>query len=146
MAALDLLGRRWTLRILWELRDGSLGARALRARCDDMSSSVLYARLSELRTAGLVSQDADDDAYALTPIGRQLGPGHRPPATLGGALVAAQRSAVTDPHTPRSLLGAIHLLDATDAAYAVSTAEGSTGAVRCHRLRVQNPSSPGIRE
>ena len=72
MAALDLLGRRWTLRILWELRDGRLGARALRARCDDMSSSVLYARLGELRTAGLVSQDADD-SYALTPIGRQLG-------------------------------------------------------------------------
>jgi DNA-binding HxlR family transcriptional regulator len=72
MAALDLLGRRWTLRILWELRDGSLGARALRARCDDMSSSVLYARLAELRTAGLVVQGADD-GYALTPIGRQLG-------------------------------------------------------------------------
>jgi DNA-binding HxlR family transcriptional regulator len=72
MAALDLLGRRWTLRILWELRDGSLGARALRARCDDMSSSVLYARLNDLRTAGLVAQDAED-AYGLTPIGRQLG-------------------------------------------------------------------------
>jgi DNA-binding HxlR family transcriptional regulator len=72
MAALDLLGRRWTLRILWELRDGSLGARALRARCDDMSSSVLYARLTELRRAGLVAQDTDD-AYGLTPIGRQLG-------------------------------------------------------------------------
>jgi DNA-binding HxlR family transcriptional regulator len=71
MAALDLFGRRWTLRILWELRDGSLGARALRARCDDMSSSVLYARLAELRTAGLVAQDADE-AYELTPIGRQL--------------------------------------------------------------------------
>ena len=56
MAALDLLGRRWTLRILWELRDGSLGARALRARCDDMSSSVLYERLADLRTAGLVEQ------------------------------------------------------------------------------------------
>src|SRR5579872_4834582 len=34
MAALDLLGRRWTLRVLWELRDGPLGARALRERCD----------------------------------------------------------------------------------------------------------------
>ena len=72
MAALDLLGRRWTLRILWELRDGSLGARALRARCDDMSSSVLYERLGELRTAGLVEQ-AGDGAYALTALGRELG-------------------------------------------------------------------------
>jgi DNA-binding HxlR family transcriptional regulator len=72
MAALDLLGRRWTLRILWELRDGSLGARALRGRCDDMSSSVLYGRLGDLRAAGLIAQ-ADDDAYELTSIGRQLG-------------------------------------------------------------------------
>ncbi len=72
MAALDLLGRRWTLRILWELRDGHLGARALKARCDDMSSSVLYQRLAELRMAGLIEQD-DDEAYGLTSLGRQLG-------------------------------------------------------------------------
>jgi DNA-binding HxlR family transcriptional regulator len=72
MAALDLLGRRWALRILWELRDGDLGARALRARCDDMSSSVLYERLGELRTAGLIEQGRDG-AYALTNHGRELG-------------------------------------------------------------------------
>ncbi|MBV8462922.1 MAG: helix-turn-helix transcriptional regulator [Acidimicrobiales bacterium] len=72
MAALDLLGRRWALRILWELRDGGLGARALRARCDDMSSSVLYERLGELRIAGLIEQ-VDDGAYALTVVGRELG-------------------------------------------------------------------------
>ncbi len=46
MAAMDLLGRRWTLRILWELRHGPIGARALRERCDGMSSSVLYDGLS----------------------------------------------------------------------------------------------------
>src|SRR6516164_4718562 len=72
MAALDLLGRRWTLRILWELRDGALGARALRQRCDDMSSSVLYERLGELRTAGLVARDECGE-YELTKLGRQLG-------------------------------------------------------------------------
>ena len=72
MAALDLLGRRWSLRILWELRDGSLGARALQARCDDMSSSVLYDRLGELVEAGLVAQDPGAD-YGLTPLGRELG-------------------------------------------------------------------------
>ena len=31
MAALDLLGRRWALRILWELRAGPLTFRAIRA-------------------------------------------------------------------------------------------------------------------
>jgi DNA-binding HxlR family transcriptional regulator len=77
MAALDLLGRRWSLRILWELRDGPLGARALRARCDRMSSSVLYERLRELTSAGLVRRD-DDDAYQLTELGAELGAAMRP--------------------------------------------------------------------
>jgi DNA-binding HxlR family transcriptional regulator len=98
MAALDLLGRRWTLRILWELRDGPLGARALRAHCDDMSSSVLYARLAELRTAGLVFQDVDD-AYALTPIGRQLGHAIDPLHRWAERWSATQRSG---PPGPRS--------------------------------------------
>lgn len=34
MALLDLLGRRWTLRIIWELRNGPLTSRALRQACD----------------------------------------------------------------------------------------------------------------
>lgn len=73
MAALDLLGRRWTLRIVWELRDGPLGARALRDRCDGMSSSVLYQRLDDLQTASLVAKNDAGD-YALTELGEQLGP------------------------------------------------------------------------
>jgi DNA-binding HxlR family transcriptional regulator len=71
MAALDLLGRRWSLRVLWELRDGPVGARALRERCDGMSPSVLYARLGDLADAGLISQV--DQRYKLTEIGRALG-------------------------------------------------------------------------
>jgi DNA-binding HxlR family transcriptional regulator len=72
MAALDLLGRRWALRILWELRDGALGARALRERCDTMSSSVLYERLGELTAAGLVAR-TEDGGYTLTDLGASLG-------------------------------------------------------------------------
>jgi DNA-binding HxlR family transcriptional regulator len=72
MAAMDLLGRRWSLRILWELRDGPLGARAVLSRCDGLSSSVLYERLRELSDARLVRQD-DTDAYALTDLGHGLG-------------------------------------------------------------------------
>ena len=77
MAAMDLLGRRWTLRILWELRDGPQGARALRDRCDEMSSSVLYARLRELIGAGLVNQTVND-AYELTTFGATLGQALKP--------------------------------------------------------------------
>jgi DNA-binding HxlR family transcriptional regulator len=71
MALLDLLGRRWTLRIVWELRDGPLTSRALRTVCDDASPTVMQARLSELREAGLVEL-LSGDGYNLTPLGREL--------------------------------------------------------------------------
>ena len=71
MAALDLLGRRWVLRILWELRDGPCGFRELQERCDSMSSSVLSDRLRDLRNAGLVVRD-DTDRHGLTELGQGL--------------------------------------------------------------------------
>jgi len=73
MAAMDLLGRRWALRIIWELRDGPLGARALLQRCDRMSSSVLYQRLDELIAARLLTRD-EAGAYVLTEVGAALAP------------------------------------------------------------------------
>jgi DNA-binding HxlR family transcriptional regulator len=72
MAALDLLGRRWSLRLLWELRAGALGARALLARCDGLSSSVLYERLRDLERAGLVAKSTSNK-YELTALGASLG-------------------------------------------------------------------------
>ena len=71
MALLDLLGRRWALRVLWELRDGPLTSRALRTACDEVSPTVLQARLSELREAGLVDHAAGR-GYALTALGSEL--------------------------------------------------------------------------
>lgn len=77
MAALDLLGRRWALRLLWELRDGPHGARELRERCDAMSPSVLYQRLGELGSAGLVEQDPES-RYRLTALGGSLSAAIKP--------------------------------------------------------------------
>ncbi len=74
---MDLLGRRWALRILWELRLGPIGARALRARCDGMSSSVLYDRLRDLRASGLVDRTSDDE-YVLSTLGASLGSALKP--------------------------------------------------------------------
>jgi DNA-binding HxlR family transcriptional regulator len=71
MALLDLLGRRWTLRVLWELRDEAPSFRALQARCHDVSSSVLSQRLAELRGAGIAAP-GEDGGYALTREGRSL--------------------------------------------------------------------------
>jgi DNA-binding HxlR family transcriptional regulator len=70
MALLDLLGRRWTLRVIWELRDGPLTFRDLQAACDGMSSSVLNQRLGELRDARIA--DRDGEGFRLTDEGRRL--------------------------------------------------------------------------
>ncbi|HEU0149865.1 MAG TPA: helix-turn-helix domain-containing protein [Bradyrhizobium sp.] len=67
---LDLLGRRWSLRILWELRNEALTSRALRAACDEASPTVLQSRLDELRDADFIA--LGDGGYALTPLGREL--------------------------------------------------------------------------
>lgn len=71
MATLDLLGRRWILRMLWELRTGPLGFRAMQAFCDQMSPSTLSQRLSLLQTTGLISH-TEEGTYALTATGQQL--------------------------------------------------------------------------
>jgi DNA-binding HxlR family transcriptional regulator len=70
MTLLDVLGRRWTLRVLWELRAGPLSFRALRTAADDVSPSVLNARLAELRELGVV--EVQDDGYQLTASGVEL--------------------------------------------------------------------------
>jgi DNA-binding HxlR family transcriptional regulator len=70
MAALDLLGRRWALRVLWELRNGPVGARALLQRCAGLSSSVLYERFRDLQDAGLVQRDGQQ--WELTSLGADL--------------------------------------------------------------------------
>ena len=71
MALLDLLGRRWTLRISWELRDGPLTSRALRTACDEASPTVVQTRLTELREAGLIELVAGD-GYRLTELANEL--------------------------------------------------------------------------
>jgi DNA-binding HxlR family transcriptional regulator len=69
-AALDLFHRRWTLRILWELRGDPLTFRQLQGAGGEISASVLSQRLSELREALLV--DHAGEGYTLTAQGRAL--------------------------------------------------------------------------
>ncbi len=72
MALLDLLGRRWALRVLWELRDDSAPTfRELQARCGEISSSVLNDRLHELREAGIVAGERSS-GYRLSSDGHEL--------------------------------------------------------------------------
>jgi len=71
MALLDLLGRRWALRVLWELRgDPAPTFRDLQQRTGGVSSSVLTDRLRELTEAGITERG--EAGYQLTPRGRDL--------------------------------------------------------------------------
>ena len=70
MAALDLLGRRWTLRVLWELREKELKFRELQEACDGMSPSVLNQRLRELKSGRIVVNG--QGGYGLTLSGKKL--------------------------------------------------------------------------
>jgi DNA-binding HxlR family transcriptional regulator len=66
----ELLGRRWTLRILWELRDRTLTFNDLRRAVGGMSQSVLVTRLTDLFGAGLVADVPG--GYELTATGQSL--------------------------------------------------------------------------
>jgi DNA-binding HxlR family transcriptional regulator len=72
MALLDLLGRRWVMRVLWELRDARvLTFRELQGACSQVSPTVLNTRLAELREAGFVEHDAGS-GYRLSAEGNRL--------------------------------------------------------------------------
>ncbi len=69
--ALDRFGRRWALRVIWELRGEPLNFRALRAACGGISPSVMQTRLHELRDLGLIEQ-IPGLGYRHTAAGQQL--------------------------------------------------------------------------
>jgi DNA-binding HxlR family transcriptional regulator len=69
-SVLDLLGRRWALRLVWELRRSTLAFSELRERTG-ISPSVLSARLGELVDAGVLERDTGR-RYRLSGRGREL--------------------------------------------------------------------------
>src|SRR5260370_6676124 len=70
MVLLDLLGRRWTLRIVWELRDEPRRFRELQDLIG-ASPTIVNARLAEVREARLVELD-ERTGYRLTTLGSEL--------------------------------------------------------------------------
>jgi DNA-binding HxlR family transcriptional regulator len=73
MALLDLLGRRWCLRILWELhQNGPSSFRVLQRLCGDISPTILNTRLTELRESGIIEL-RPGDGYIITDQGISLG-------------------------------------------------------------------------
>jgi len=70
MVLLDLLGRRWTLRIVWELREEPRRFRELQTLIG-ASPTIINTRLAELREAKLVELD-EGAGYRLTALGAEL--------------------------------------------------------------------------
>ncbi len=70
MAVFDLLGKRWSLGIIWQLGNNMLTFRELQQRCDSVSPGVLNTRIKELRTADIVYKA--ESGYALTNRGKDL--------------------------------------------------------------------------
>ncbi|HEX6667729.1 MAG TPA: helix-turn-helix domain-containing protein [Solirubrobacterales bacterium] len=66
-----LLSRRWTLRILWELRTPAFCFRELQERCETIGPVLLSQRVTELRRAHLI-EPGEPGGYTLTQKGRQL--------------------------------------------------------------------------
>jgi DNA-binding HxlR family transcriptional regulator len=98
MVALDLLGRRAALRVLWELRGEALTFRALQEAAAT-NPALLNTRLKELRDARLA--DHGEGGYQLTADGRALLEAMRPLSewaeAWGGARRATKRGAATKP-------------------------------------------------
>jgi DNA-binding HxlR family transcriptional regulator len=70
MALLDLLGRRWVLRLVWELREKPRRFRELQELIG-ASPTIVNTRLRELREAKLVELDRES-GYRLTTLGQEL--------------------------------------------------------------------------
>ena len=71
MILLDMLGKRWTLRIMWELRNRPLTFRDLQKQCGDISPTTLNSRLRELRDFEIIRHDTG--GYSYTALGAELG-------------------------------------------------------------------------
>jgi DNA-binding HxlR family transcriptional regulator len=71
MALFDLLGRNWTMGVMWALcRAGPCTFRELQAQCESVSPGVLNSRLKELRHSQLV--ELGEGGYEATSLGKSL--------------------------------------------------------------------------
>jgi DNA-binding HxlR family transcriptional regulator len=71
MQLIDLLGKKWILRILWEMNAGPCTFRELQDRCGGISPTVINSRMKELMAANLVDKDSPS-GYQLTDLGGEL--------------------------------------------------------------------------
>jgi DNA-binding HxlR family transcriptional regulator len=70
MILLDTLGKKWTLRIMWELRNGPYTFRALQEACDMLSPTTLNGRIGDLKALEIIERQST--GYGLTEKGMEL--------------------------------------------------------------------------
>ena len=70
MALFDLLGRSWSIGVVWQLQEGPCTFRELQERCETISPSILNSRLKDLQKAAIVERGLD--GYKLTQRGKEL--------------------------------------------------------------------------
>lgn len=70
MALLDLIGRTWSLGLVWHLREGPATFRELQHRCEKISPTLLNTRLKELKVLNIIS--IAEGGYQLTVQGQSL--------------------------------------------------------------------------
>lgn len=70
MALFDLLGRNWTMGIIWHLNDSSKSFSDLEKLCTDISPTTLNTRLKELQSTFIIEKIVG--GYKLTTIGEEL--------------------------------------------------------------------------
>lgn len=70
MALFDLLGRSWSMGIIWHLDKGASTFRKVQEYCENISPTTLNQRLKELTNACLIERTVD--GYALTQHGKEL--------------------------------------------------------------------------
>ena len=70
MALFDLLGRSWSMGIIWYLNKSPCRFRKLQEYCQGPSPTILNKRLKELKAAGII--ELSIDGYILTELGNEL--------------------------------------------------------------------------
>ncbi len=73
----DVIGCKWTLRVLGRIRAGTHRPGAIRADLDGLTTKVLNERLRKLARFGIVARRAYPEVpprveYTLTPLGRRF--------------------------------------------------------------------------
>jgi len=71
MALIELLSKKWVLRILWELRQSPCTFRELQARCGDISPTTINKRVKDLHEAKLLDKSTER-GYCLSEMGDEF--------------------------------------------------------------------------